>query len=67
MGADTLEEFLKNTYRLLPGETTADGRFTLVIMECIGACDKAPAMLVNNDCHYNLSLDNIKAILDNYK
>jgi NADH-quinone oxidoreductase E subunit len=67
MGADTLEEFLGGTYGISHGETTQDGRFSLVIMECIGACDKAPAMLVNDDCHYNLSLDNIKEILDNYK
>ncbi|MBF0553751.1 MAG: NADH-quinone oxidoreductase subunit NuoE [Nitrospirae bacterium] len=67
MGANTLEEFLEKTYGLSHGETTADGRFSLVIMECIGACDKAPAMLVNDDCHFNLTIDNIKAILDNYK
>ncbi|WP_420264482.1 NADH-quinone oxidoreductase subunit NuoE [Candidatus Magnetominusculus dajiuhuensis] len=67
MGADTLEEFLENTYGLSHGGTTADGRFSLVIMECIGACDKAPAMLVNDDCHFNLTIDNIKEILENYK
>lgn len=67
MGADTLEDFLHNTYGLSNGETTADGRFSLVIMECIGACDKAPAMLVNDDCHFNISMDNIREILDNYK
>ncbi|MCG6551827.1 MAG: NADH-quinone oxidoreductase subunit NuoE [Candidatus Magnetominusculus sp. LBB02] len=67
MGADTLEEYLQKTYRLSNGETTADGRFSLVIMECIGACDRAPAMLVNDDWHFNLTMENIKEILESYK
>ncbi|MBF0515825.1 MAG: NADH-quinone oxidoreductase subunit NuoE [Nitrospirae bacterium] len=67
MGADTLEVYLEKTYGLSNGETTTDGRFSLVIMECIGACDKAPAMLVNDDWHYGLTVDNLKEILDTYK
>lgn len=67
MGAETLEEYLEKAYGISHGETTADGRFSLVIMECIGACDKAPAMLVNDDCHFNISMDNIQQILDNYR
>ena len=31
------------------GETTEDGRFSLETMECLGACDQAPALLVNNE------------------
>ncbi|MEO5360889.1 MAG: NADH-quinone oxidoreductase subunit NuoE [Nitrospirota bacterium] len=67
MGAETLEEYIEKTYGISHGETTVDGRFSLVIMECIGACDKAPAMLVNDDCHFNISMDNIQQILDNYR
>ena len=50
-----------------PGETTSDGRFTLELTNCIGACDKAPAMLVNNDVYGNLSPDKIAQILKSYK
>ena len=34
-----------------PGETTADGRVTLEFAECLGACDGAPAMLINDTLH----------------
>jgi NADH:ubiquinone oxidoreductase subunit E/NAD-dependent dihydropyrimidine dehydrogenase PreA subunit len=50
-----------------PGETTEDGRFSLELTNCIGACDKAPAMLVNHDVHGNLTPDAIPGILDAYE
>ncbi len=40
-----------------PGETTADGRVTLEYAECLGACEGAPCMLVNDECHMNLTED----------
>jgi NADH-quinone oxidoreductase E subunit len=67
MGAETLVEFLNGKYGLAPGQTTGDGRFTLIIMECIGACATAPAMLVNEDFHENLTKENIVEILERYK
>ena len=66
LGAERLVDLLKNTYGLEPGGTTADSRFSLVIMECIGACGTAPAMLVNDDFHENLTEDNIRKILEKY-
>ncbi len=50
-----------------PGETTADGRFTLEFTNCIGACDMAPAMLINYDLHGNLTPEKIPQILQLYK
>jgi NADH-quinone oxidoreductase subunit E len=38
-----------------PGGTTADGRVTLEFAECLGACEGAPCMLVNDECHMNLT------------
>lgn len=66
-GAERLVDFLKNKYGLEVGDTTADGRFSLVIMECIGGCDVAPAMLVNNDYYGNLTQEKIEKILEGYK
>lgn len=66
-GAEDLVELLSKKYNLAPGGTSPDGRFSLVIMECIGACDKAPAMLVNNDLHHSLNEENIIGILESYK
>ena len=67
LGAEKLVDFLKNKYGLEPGGTTEDNRFSLVIMECIGACGTAPAMLVNDDFYENLTEKYIDEILGRYK
>lgn len=66
-GAEGLVDFLGKRYGLKPDATTPDGRFSLVIMECIGACGTAPAMLVNTDFHDNLTEQGIEEILRKYK
>ncbi|MDP2167172.1 MAG: NADH-quinone oxidoreductase subunit NuoE [Thermodesulfovibrionales bacterium] len=66
-GAEDLVSLLKNRYGAEVGGTSPDGRFSLVIMECIGACEAAPAMLVNEDFHNNLTENNITEILEKYK
>lgn len=66
-GAEDLLSLLKNKYGLTVGGTSPDGRFSLVVMECIGACDRAPAMLVNTDFWSNLNENNIFEILERYK
>ena len=50
-----------------PGETTPDGRYSFELTNCIGACDKAPAMLVNDDVHGNLTPRKISQILKSYQ
>ena len=50
-----------------PGETTADGRFSLELTNCIGACDAAPAMLINDDVHGDLTAGKISRILKSYR
>ncbi len=67
MGAERLVDFLKNNYGLEAGRTTEDARFSLIIMECIGACDTAPAMLVDTDYYDNLTEENMESILEKYK
>lgn len=66
-GAEKLVDLLAKRYGLTPGGTSPDNRFSLVIMECIGSCDKAPAMLVNTDFHYYLDETNIIDKLEQYK
>jgi len=67
LGAERLVDHLKHRYGLEPGGTTEDRRFSLMIMECIGACGTAPAMLVNNDFYDNLTEERIEEILDKYR
>jgi NADH:ubiquinone oxidoreductase subunit E len=46
-----------------PGQTTADGKFSFELTHCIGACDLAPAMLVNHKLYGHLTPDKIKELL----
>lgn len=47
-----------------PGETTADGRFTLLPITCLGACDRAPVMMVGERKFEDVTVERIPAILD---
>lgn len=49
------------------GETTGDGRFSFESTNCIGACDAAPAMLVNADVHGELTPRKIAQVLKSYR
>jgi NADH-quinone oxidoreductase E subunit len=66
-GAESLLELLEERFGLKQDGTSSDGRFSLAVMECIGACDTPPAMMVNNDFHTNLTAGSIMRILDGYK
>ncbi|MFB6351991.1 MAG: NADH-quinone oxidoreductase subunit NuoE [Bradymonadaceae bacterium] len=48
------------------GETTDDGRFTLLPMCCLGDCDKAPVMMVGEDTHDEVDPDEVGVILEEY-
>lgn len=48
-GAQSMLEYARKTLNVRNGETTADGLFTIVEVECLAACGNAPAMLVNDD------------------
>jgi len=50
-----------------PGETTQDGRFSFELTNCIGRCDGAPAMMINQDAHTDLTPEKIADILKKYK
>ncbi|MFH1382308.1 MAG: NADH-quinone oxidoreductase subunit NuoE [Chloroflexota bacterium] len=63
----TVIDSLFNILGIKPGETTPDRRFSMQLTNCIGACDEAPAMLINNDLHTNLTADKIAKILEGYK
>jgi NADH-quinone oxidoreductase subunit E len=65
--------FLKNSQRISnsveqeigikPGQTTTDGKFTFQLTNCIGACDKAPAMIINSNVYGDLTPKRISTIL----
>lgn len=67
MGCTELRERLQERLQIRPGETTADGRFTLLPVVCLGACDCAPAMMIDDDLHGDLTTQRLDAILARYR
>lgn len=63
---ETVSDAIQEELGIGPGETSADGRFTFELTNCIGACDQAPAMLVDDTLYGELTPGKIKAILQSY-
>jgi NADH:ubiquinone oxidoreductase subunit E/NAD-dependent dihydropyrimidine dehydrogenase PreA subunit len=64
--APMIIESVRKALGIGPGETTPDGRFSFELTNCIGACDRAPAMLINHDVHGNLTPNKISETLKLY-
>ena len=67
MGCDRVRDQLCTRLGTTLGGSTADGRFTLLPNVCLGACDHAPAMMIDGDLHADLDEGRIDAILAEYK
>lgn len=63
-GHQALIDHLKNKLGVDVHETSSDGKFTLLGMECIGSCDNAPCALVNGKQYNNLSISMVDEIID---
>jgi NADH-quinone oxidoreductase subunit E len=61
-GEELLAELAKRL-NIRPGETTADGRVTLEFAECLGMCEGAPCVLVNDECYPNMTPESTLAVL----
>jgi len=66
VGYTSLLEYLQKKLGIALGQTTSDDRFTLLHVPCLGTCDHAPALLIDNDLHRDLTLEKIDHILDSY-
>ena len=66
-GSDTVIGWVKTKFGIGPGETTADGLFTLSVVECLAACGTAPMMQVNEDYYEQLTEDKFDRILADLK
>jgi len=67
MGYDGILNHLKKKLQISYGETTSEDRFTLLSVCCLGTCDRAPAIMINDDLHRDLTTDKLDAILETYK
>ena len=67
-GAERVTEALSEKLGIALGETDASGMFTLMEFECLGACDRAPVVMVNNELwHENLTPENCGRLVDDIK
>jgi NADH-quinone oxidoreductase subunit E len=66
-GSATVVTYLQDKFGIKLGDTTADGRFTIRAVECLGACVNAPMMQINKDYHENLNNDKIDQVLEQYQ
>lgn len=64
LGAGSMLDHLQRKLGIGVGETTADGRFTLSEVECLGACEQAPCLMVNFDYQGQMDKDKIDRLLD---
>ena len=67
MGYEDIQEYFKKQLGVGFGETTADGRFTLLPNCCLGTCDCAPALMIDNDLHRNLTIAQLEDVLKKYE
>lgn len=66
MGYEQMRAHMKVRLDIDLGQTTADQRFTLLPIVCLGACDHAPAMMVDDELHHDLTPEKVDGILGNY-
>ena len=66
-GAEKVLDEFKKELNLKVGETTADGKFSINCLRCVGACGLAPVVLVGERVYGRVSPDGVKNILDEYR
>lgn len=64
LGGEKILDYISKKLSLKQGETTPDGKFTLSTVECLGACEQAPCMMINFNYYGNLTAEKIDEILE---
>ena len=67
MGYVSIYDYISKKLGISFGGTTPDGRFTLLPISCLGDCDHAPAMMINDDHYNNLTVEKVDELLEKYK
>jgi len=65
--SDMIIKAVEQEIGIKPGEITDDGKFSFELTNCIGACDKAPAMMINSEVYGDLTPEKISGILDSFE
>ena len=66
-GSDDIGAYLEKKLGVQPGETTADGMFTIKTVECLGSCGTAPMLQCGADYHENLTEDKVDNLLEQWR
>ena len=66
-GHENVLASLKDQLGIVPGQTTADGRFTLLPVCCLGNCDKAPAVMIDDETFGNVRPDGVAQLLESFQ
>ncbi|MBE6035490.1 NADH-quinone oxidoreductase subunit NuoE family protein [Aminipila sp.] len=66
-GAGDIYNKLMDILGVVGGECTPDGMFSLEACRCVGACGLAPVMIVDDDVHGRVTVDDVEKILNNYR
>lgn len=64
LGAERILEHLTRKLGIAPGQTTADGRFTLSTVECLAACGTAPVVMIDDTYHESMTAEKLDALLE---
>jgi NADH-quinone oxidoreductase subunit E len=67
LGAERVTEEMSAKLGIKPGETDSAGMFTLMEVECLGACDRAPIVMVNDDWHEGLTPEQCSKFIDDIR
>jgi NADH-quinone oxidoreductase subunit E len=67
LGAENIIAQLEKVLGITPGETTADKKFSVTTVECLGSCGTAPMMQINDDYYESLTVEKVDEILMSYK
>ncbi len=67
MGYESLRDSIMQKLSIRYGQTTEDDRFTLLPNCCLGCCDRAPALMIDNDLYTDVKIDQLDSILKKYE
>jgi NADH-quinone oxidoreductase subunit E len=66
-GCEQVQEQIKKLYDVDLGQTTADGRLTVLPIACLGQCERAPALMIDQDVYGDVTPEQIEQIVEQYK
>ena len=66
-GGEAILDHLVTSLRIKPGETTADGLFTLKTVECLGSCGTSPVMQINTEFYEKLTPGRVDQIIEKHR